>query len=74
MSDGTVSSIIEFGERGTTLSQKIDFAKNNYISTSGEFNPQLFTCMDKDTENKNPKTIITIDNNAAMPTELTISR
>ena len=55
LSDGTVSSIIEFGERGTTLSQKIDFAKNNYISTSGEFNPQLFTCMDKDTENKNPK-------------------
>lgn len=55
LSDGTVSSIIEFGERATTINQKVDFAKNNYISTTAEFNPQLFTCMDKDTENKNPK-------------------
>ena len=52
--DGTVSNVIDFGERNKTIENKIGLANRGDVFKSDESKPQYLTCMAKDIENKNP--------------------
>ena len=55
LSDGTVSNIIDFGEKGKTIENKINLANSGNVLDSKESSLRYLTCMARDTENKNPK-------------------
>ena len=56
LANGTVSNIIEYGEKVTSIEDKINLASNGVvINEKGAELPPSFQCLDTDTENKNPK-------------------